>query len=298
MRTIAILFPLYLLVCNLCSCETKSSDASHAAMQFAARSYKYDPSEPASVCELPKGLKEVSGGAWIDANHLLMIEDLHPDLYLLRLGKEGVIEKLIPFLQEEGKKFDIEDVAVSGDTAYALWSHGVIYRINNWRDKPSIQRWETGLSKENNTEGLCYDPVSHNLLIACKNKSGDDEEKKSTRAVYMFDIRRQQRNTAPFLLIKKKDFVKRGYPISGFFPSAIAVHPKTHDVYILSTRETKAMAVYSYKGVLRSLQIIDKDLMPQPEGICFSDKGDLYITTEGKHGEPAKAFRFRCLNIR
>ena len=97
-----------------------------------------------------------------------------------------------------------------------------------------------------------------------------------------------------FLLIKKKDFLKKGYPVSDFFPSAIAVHPQTHDIYILSTRETKGMAVYTYGGVLKSFQFINKELMPQPEGICFSKNGDLFITTEGKHKEPARLLEFYC----
>jgi SdiA-regulated len=293
MRLMIKIFFYCVLLCSFSSCGSRETNTSFLA-HVKDTSCLYDLSEPSHIWQLPESLKEVSGNAWVNANHLLLIEDLHPDLYLVQLGKESVIEKLIPFLEGKDKKFDVEDVAVSGDTAYTLWSHGVIYQINNWKSNPSVQQWETGLSKENNTEGLCFDPASHNLLIACKNKSGDEDEKKSTRAIYQFDIVHQKRSTTPFLLIAKKDFLKKGYSISGFFPSAIAVHPKTHDVYILSTRETKAMAVYSYEGVLRSFQLINKALMPQPEGICFSDTGDLYITTEGKHGEPAKLFEFHC----
>src|SRR5205814_2369955 len=72
-----------------------------------------------------------------------------------------------------------------------------------------------------------------------------------------------------------------------FFPSAIAVHPITHDIYILSTKDNKCMAQYSYNGELKSLQFFDKDLLPQPEGICFAPDGTMYISTEGRHGEQA-----------
>ena len=288
-----------LLLFSFCSCGSKpSDDASHLLAKVKDATNLYDLSAPSRTWQLPDSLKEVSGNAWVDSNHLLLIEDLHPQLYLVQLGKESLIEKTIPFLQEQDKKFDVEDLAVSGNTAYALWSHGVIYQINNWKTKPSIQQWETGLTKKNNTEGLCLDPVSHNLLIACKNKAGEDDVKKSTRAIYLFDIPHQKINETPFLLIAKKDFDKKGYPVPDFFPSAIAVHPQTHDVYILSTKETKAMAVYSYSGQLKSLQLISKDLMPQPEGICFSNAGNLYITTEGKHGEAAKVLEFYSRNKR
>jgi uncharacterized protein YjiK len=255
----------------------------------------YDLSKPAQVWNLPISLKEVSGNAWVDENHLLMIEDLDPELLLVRLEKEGVVEKTIPFVQASDKKFDVEDVALAGTTAYALWSHGVIYQISNWNNKPTVRRWETGLTKKNNTEGLCLDPVSHGLFIACKDKSGVEDEKKSTRAVYKFALPSGKLLDKPFLLLHKKDFKKNQKMAFNFYPSAIAVHPQTHDLYMLSSRETKAMAIYSYDGKLKAFEYIDKELMPQPEGLCFSPLGDLYISTEGKHGKPAKVLKFRAL---
>lgn len=279
---------LVICACSAFSCKDKKPAELRTA---SSNSYSYDLSKPAQTWELPASLKEVSGNAWIDDRHLLVIEDLHPQLYLIRLDQDAQIEKQIPFMEQQDKKFDLEDVALSGDTAYALWSHGDIYQVTNWKDKPVIQQWETGLSKKNNTEGLCVDPVSHDLLVACKNKTEGDE-KKSSRAIYRFDRKQEQIVSEPFLLIRKKDFEKKGYDVPAFYPSAIAVQPKTHDIYVLSTRETKGLAVYSYEGALQSFQSIDPELMPQPEGICFSANGDLYITTEGKHGDSPKALKF------
>ena len=45
------------------------------------------------------------------------------------------------------------------------------------------------------------------------------------------------------MLIHKKDFKKETGEKLDFFPSAIAVHPVTHDVYILSTKDTKCMDI-------------------------------------------------------
>ena len=42
----------------------------------------------------------------------------------------------------------------------------------------------------------------------------------------------------------------------------------------------------------KAVQFIDKELMPQPEGICFSPEGKLYISSEGKKGEPGNLFEF------
>ena len=77
-----------------------------------------------------------------------------------------------------------------------------------------------------------------------------------------------------------------------FYPSAVAVHPVSGDIYVLSTKDTKGLAQYGRDEKLKSFQWIDKELMPQPEGLCFSPEGSLYISTEGRHDQPAKILRF------
>ncbi len=256
--------------------------------------FNYDLSNPVKKWTLNDDLIEISGQVWLDKNHILAIEDLRARLYYIRLDNEAVVEKIIPFRDpgKKDKKFDVEDVTVIGKTAYALWSHGDIFKITNWQTNPVVTRYETGLSKDNNTEGICYDPVSKNLLIACKNETDEKDEKKSTRAIYEFDLKKNKLKKDPFLLIYKKDFKDIADEKLDFYPSAITVHPVTNDVYILSTRDTKCLAQFSYKGKLKSVQFIDKDMMPQPEGICFSPDGTLLISTQGRRGNPAAIYQF------
>lgn len=254
--------------------------------------FTYNLEKPSAVWTLPEPLLEISGNAFLDEKHLLAIEDMHPLLYVIKLDGTAVIEKTIPFAQNNTEKFDIEDVALNGNTAYALWSHGTIYKIDNWNSKPSVTNWETGLDKKNNTEGLCFDPRTKKLLVACKNNSGDGAEKKSTRAVYAFDPSNGKLDQAPFLLIEKKDLDAMANDKVDFYPSAIAVHPVTGDIYVLSTRDTKGLAHYGRNGKLKAFQWIEKEIMPQPEGLCFSPNGTLYISTEGRGGQPAKILRF------
>jgi uncharacterized protein YjiK len=255
--------------------------------------FNYDLKNPTQSWRLPSALVEVSGNTWVDKDHLILIEDTRPNLYLIKLdGKKALLEKEIPFQKNGKEKFDIEDVTLIDDVVYALWSHGVLFKISNWRSAPDAQKISTFLSKKNNTEGLCYDPVTKKLLIANKDDSGLKNEKKSTNAVYSFDMASQKLDVNPFLIIKEKDFETIAGDKIKFNPSAIAVHPETNDIYILSTRDTKCMAVFSRNGKLKSFQLIDGDLMPQPEGICFSSEGVLYISSEGKKGEPGNLFQF------
>jgi uncharacterized protein YjiK len=286
---------LFIAVCYSCNSNSQKKDKSNKSesVNDTNVSQPYDLSHPLKKWVLPEELKEISGQTWIDKNHLLAIEDLHPTLYLLSLDSTATVEKTSTFKDSSDKKFDLEDITVVDGVAYVLWSHGKIYKITGWQSNPEIQKFNTGLSKENNTEGLCYDPVSRNLLIACKNESDIEDEKKSTRSIFEFDLNADSLKMEPFLLIHKKDFEKLTNEKLLFFPSAIAVHPITHDIYILSTKENKCMAQYSYDGKLKSLQFFDKNLLPQPEGICFAPDGAMYISTEGRHGEQAAIFEFR-----
>lgn len=248
---------------------------------------EYNFKHPDDKWELPKSLKEISGITWLRENYLLAIEDLHPLLYELRLqGKKADIMRKVEFKQTDKEKFDFEDLVVKGKNVYALWSHGVVFKINNWEKANKVEKTKTWLAKENNTEGMAYDPVTGNLLIACKNESGLEDEKKSTRVVYEFDTKGDSIKSEPFLVINKKDFEKTAGEQIDFYPSAIGVHPRTHDIYIISTRSTKCIAQFSHNGKMKAFSYLDKDLLIQPEGICFDPSGNMFISTEGKKGEP------------
>ncbi len=265
----------------------KANDAS------PRKEYTYELKKPAHSWKLPEQLVEVSGNTWVDKDHLILIEDLHPLLYLIKLDdKSATLEKTIKFKDEDKEKFDIEDVTIVDNVVYALWSHGTLFKIADWKSTPQVEEIKTFLKKQNNTEGLCYDPVTKKLLIACKGESDVPDEKKSTRAVYDFDMSNNKLDDRPFMLIHKDDFKAVADEKLEFNPSAIAVHPVTHDIYLLSTKDNKCMAVYSHDGKLKAFQFIDKDLMPQPEGICFSPEGKLYISSEGKNGDAGNLFEF------
>ena len=254
-------------------------------------SFSYDLKKPTLSWVLPSQLVEVSGNTWIDKDHLILIEDLTPNLYYIKFDdKNATLEKTIPFVETDKDKVDIEDVTIVDNVVYALWSHGALFKITDWQNKPQIEKIKTGLSKENNTEGLCYDPVTKQLLIACKDSSGTGED--SAKAVYSFNMENSQLNEKPFMVIRPRDFKAiTGNDVS-FNPSAIAVHPITHDIYVLSTRDNKGLAVFSHEGVLKSYQTIDKEMMEQPEGICFNPQGKLIISSQGKKGDPGNVFVF------
>jgi DNA-binding beta-propeller fold protein YncE len=291
----------YLLISSvlLGSCINNNKDKDNDKALVAGKTVsdkpdvKYDLSKPVNKWELPPQLSEISGIVKLDNNQILAIEDLHPTLYILNLGNgKASIADTISFYDTAKDKFDIEDVAVIGNDAYALWSHGSIFKITDWKKSKQVKEIETGLDKKNNTEGLAYDPVTGNLLIACKNESGVEDEKKSARALYELDIKKETLLDKPFLVVESKDLKAISGDKIKFFPSGVAVNPSTHDIYVISTKDTKCMAQFSHDGQLKTFTYLDKDLLEQPEGISFDPAGNLFISTEGKHGNPAYIYQF------
>ena len=296
MRIFYLFRPLVLIVGLLFhySCNDKpEAKKEEEPKPVSLSSTEYDLLKPRKSWTLSDSLAEISGIAFKKNETLLAIEDLRPVLYELNLQDSvGVIANQIQFRETDKEKFDFEDLAVIGDTVYALWSHGAIFKIVKQKKGATSERMKTWLKKENNTEGLAYDPVSGNLLVACKDDAGLEGVKKSTRAVYEFDIRADSLKPDPFMLINKSDFENVAGEKIDFYPAAIAVHPVSHDIFIISTKDTKCIAQFTHDGKLKAFDYLEKEMLPQPEGICFDPKGNLYISTQARHGKPAYIYEF------
>ncbi len=132
------LLPSCILFCLMFACNSNSSNSAnpvivelppkHAAdslLKSNDGNFAYDLKSPNHTWRLPAQLIEVSGNTWIDANHLILIEDFHANLYYVKIDdKNATLEKTIPFASNGKDKFDIEDVTYVNNTVYALWSHG------------------------------------------------------------------------------------------------------------------------------------------------------------------------------
>ena len=194
-----------------------------------------------------------------------------------------------------------------GDVCYVLRSKGVLAVVENFSDEKAVKETAfkpSPLTKEADTEGLCLDVKNNRLLITCKGVTSDPMR----RAIWAFDLTTKQYGTAPVFEIslaqiqaylKKqnadKDEFKKFFEESGtefnFGPSAIAIHPKTGDYYILSS-VGKILVVTDDKGNIKGIERLQKKIHTQPEGIVFDTDGTLYISNEGKKEETPKIYSF------
>jgi hypothetical protein len=269
-----IVIIVFSIACNRKS-EERQSNIDASTKDSAV--YKLD--QPDQVYEMPNKLKEISGIDKIDESHFACIEDEHGIIYIYDVKNQSITKEI-----KFSNRGDFEDIALNGDTAYVLRSDGIIFRINNYNTSFVTSVINTSLKSRANTEGICLDKINHRLLIACKGESATKEIPKHDRIVYGYDLATSKFDDKPVLVISQKEIEAKLNTRTDFAPSAIAVHPITGDIYIIGT-VGKLLLVFSSTGELKNIERLEGKYFIQPEGICITSNGNIYISNEGRAGK-------------
>jgi len=296
-----LLLSLTNMACNAPAPEAFQDAAAAAVPPPATRTTaSYDFAAPDAVVKLPKSLNEISGLSVLDPEHMVAIQDEKGEIFKIRIS-DGEISADKKFTSDG----DFEGVEVVGDIIYVLRSDGDIYRVTDWPgDDTDSKKFETFLSTKNDTEGLGYDAANNRLLVACKEDPG--EGLKNKRAVYAFDLDTFELSEEPALVIDLKELenATSDHPLNkivrslaspladlgGFKPAALAVHPVTGQIFVVSSVR-KLLLAYNPNGTLEALWQLSEDLFEQPEGLAFLPGGDLFVANEGGDGK-ATLMRF------
>ena len=235
----------------------------------------YDFSLP-DVTKLDLRLQEISGIAYDGKrNRYYAIQDESGKLYLL--DKET---KDIDSIYQFGGKGDYEDVALVDGVPYILRSDGLITRFHkdSLNNTSGIEVGKIDPGGKVDFETMYYDPDRKALVILCKNCSSDEKAKVSAFAFYVdstgFDPK-------PIYQIDVEAVNKMApEKTSHLQPSAAAIHPVLKKLFILSSASSQ-LVIADLNGNVEGVYVLAKALFPQPEGICFRQSGDMYISNEG-----------------
>lgn len=249
----------------------------------------YDFRNPSQVIQLPGDLLEISGISYIRDEVIASVEDEDALIYFLDLKAKKILSTV-----RFGQAGDYEDLVFTGEYLYVLKSNGNIFKLrNSGKDEEAVEI-QTGLSKQYDAEGLCFDRQRNRLLIACK--EGEKKSKQQEKFIFAFDLKTETLSESPEVTFRSRDiqryvkhnqkqlsasFAGKGKEEELFTPSGIAIHPITHQLYVLSSAN-HLLLVSDLKGNISNIIILSKDLFTQPEGITFSPEGKLYISNEGK----------------
>ena len=237
----------------------------------------FNVGKPEIKIELSRELKEISGLTWYN-NQLAAIQDEAGIIYILD-ANTGVIKEKIRF----SLPGDFEGIEAIDNTFYTLTSSGTLLSLS--KNNPNqVNRIETKLSLRNDAEGLAYDALNNQLLIICKENGSVGEYHTKKKAIYALDLEDFELSKTPIATIKKSDLQKYA-KVDKFKPSALAIDPLTQDLYILAAAGNLLVVLNSdYK--IKAVEKLPAKIYAQPEGICFSQNGDLYISNEGTDRKP------------
>jgi hypothetical protein len=275
-------------------CQGCKINTGHAGIQAMG----YDFSRPGQTLVLPSILYEISGLAYLEGNSCACVQDEKGILFIYDLAKNEIKEEVA--FAPDG---DYEDITSIGEDFYVLRSDGTLYEISGYYSRDlKVTSYPTGIPAEEN-EGLCFDPDNNRLLIACKGKSVMDEGKNDLRLIFDFNLQTKTLSSKPvmsFNLESIRNFarineielpgkIKKNGEISKsilkFKTSAIALHPLTKKLYLLSAVDFM-LFVFDMTGNIEAMIKLDPSLFNKAEGIAFSDKGDLFISNEGDGKDP------------
>lgn len=269
----------------------------------AAFVYRMD--QPDTVYKLPAALTEVSGIRFHDqdGHHIYMEQDENGRLYWLEPGGDKVSD------YDFGKDGDYEDLAFLGPEAIFLRSDGDLFRFNfspaaGGREKPVTGdlHHDKNLVPKGEYEGLYADTASGLLYMLCKECKHEDHNKAVT--VYRLEKHKDGwRNGATFMIDVKavgaamaalagsSDKQKKQDLKMNFKPSAICQHPVTGNWYVLSS-VNQVLAVLDKDWQVKAVSRLERKLFGQPEGMCFDQAGNLYISNEGQLPGGATLLKF------
>jgi len=250
--------------------------------------------QPDRQYNLPIILNEISGLTDLDIEHLAIVQDEQGLIFIFHLPT-GEIIRQFPF----DSIGDFEGLSYTGKSLFILRSDG---RLTEWKGFDpkkgggEIIQHELSLQTKDN-EGLCYDDQHNQLLIAAKSKP-EDPEAKTNRYIYSYNLStgqltdhiqytintEQLSRLAAQYEIPQKELNGTGKPKPfNFRPSSLAIHPFTHEIYILSAAD-QLLLVINEQGIVVGMESLDHGLFAKAEGITFLSDGTMLISNEAAGG--------------
>ena len=243
--------------------------------------FSFDFDNP-EVVDLPKVLKEISGlTGWKEDGQLLAVQD-EDGLFFIVDASTGAIMESFKF----GKDRDYEGITRNGDVIYVLERDGDLHLIDYQQGTKEYNatKLETAFSYRNDTEGIAFDPGTNSLLIVPKEDELNEELGAYQRGVYRYHTDSGITDEEPAYVL---DLLEIGQVVYGkeqpYFlkPSGIAVDPLTKDIYVIAS-VGNILVVIGRDGALKHIEILREKVFKQPEGICFDQSGNLYLSSEGR----------------
>lgn len=233
--------------------------------------------------ELPGELREVSGMEWAGEDKIACIQDEDGIIFIYDLKASRIVKQ---YRFDAGG--DYEAITLLEDNYWVAESNGRLLRVEDING-PEGNSEEVKLKFEyrNNIEGIAASDAG-DLWISVKDRNLDNQG--DYKGIYSFNPETGILDIDPVLKVKYNDpefdVFRTSNPRKLIRPSDLCFEPSTGDVHILDAEFQKILVVNRNSGKIKKIHLLDPAEFPQPEGICFSPSGRLFVSNEGKFGAP------------
>lgn len=262
-----------------------------AAMLAACGATSVDDLADGSLT-LPEELREVSGIAIAADGRIACLQD-----------EKGVIHLVdpsgrVPIVAHSfGQRGDYEALARVGTDYWVLRSDGHLARVateaTDWRITASAR-----LPAGHEWESLCYDAEADRLLTVTKTGVGASDTERGHRVVWAIDPRTLAVSAEPVVRLSRHALVREAEekhielpshhkakgndrPAFDFVCSEMQLVPGRHETLLLDGKSSVLFRLDA-AGHLLAARLLDRSVLPQPEGMTFLPDGRLLIATEGR----------------
>lgn len=247
---------------------------------------------PDTTFLLPTALNEISGLSLCPDIRLLgAVQDEEGKMFFINKENGKVLD---PW--KFGKGSDYEGIEVIDSIVYVVNSKGNITSIKMGDAIENSKVFKTFLKSDDNIEGLTGSLDKKYLILACKSSR---DKKYKNRKLFSFDLQSNTLDSIPFTILDNQQIATalgREKVTPYFSPSAIATHPQTGEIFVISS-PAKALIVLNAQGNLLSASKLDPSVHKQPEGMVIDKEGNLFISNEARNGV-AKIHMFSPVNLK
>ncbi len=232
--------------------------------------------------ELPSELEEVSGIHWVSDDRIACIQDEEGIIFIFDLNSNSIVKRY-----KFGPSGDYEALTFLNGEYWVIESSGKLYKVKNLDlAEKDAEKFTLDFEYRHNIEGLAS-TQDGDLWLAVKERNLDNRG--DYKAIYSFDPKTNKLNYDPVVKINYNDpafdVLRTNNPRKLIRPSDISFHPVTGELYVLDA-EFQKLLILKDSGKIKELHLLDPEEFSQPEGLCFSPSGRMFIANEGLGGAP------------
>jgi hypothetical protein len=256
------------------------------ATHFEKEDGYFDLVHPESVTSLPMGVNAFTDFVIMDSSHLICLDDQIGGVLVYDLFTNQT-QGYLP----TGIDSKITEVCKVDSTIILVDEKMDVHFLLPPYDSTSITT-ESLKDKSWISSGMCLHESTNRLFFVAES---DIENEIQNYFIYTFNLNHRKLNERPLFEIKQEDIElfaisnNIALPTSqidengdtlgvfNFTPEVIAVHPKTNEIYVLSSAD-RSLVVYNQFGQVVNYTVLNQEIFVNPKAMTFYPNGDLLLT--------------------